>query len=119
MSISCSRFEDQLRITADKVQVFDENFSSGVGYQFNHDDTLRQRVHQEPKDQVMSIKINGLAELQKIKNFINHFRKDGTTKIELLFADGKKIILLEKYFLTAYDILDMKNIVGVENVKIS
>ena len=67
----------------------------------------------------MSIKINGLAELQKIKNFINHFRKDGTTKIELLFADGKKIILLEKYFLTAYDILDMKNIVGVENVKIS
>ena len=119
LSISCSRFEDQLRITADKVQVFDENFSSGVGYQFNHDDTLRQRVHQEPKNQVMSIKINGLAELQKIKNFINHFRKDGITTIELLFADGKKIILPEKYFLTAYDILDMRNIVGVENVKIS
>ena len=118
LSISCSRFEDQLRVTADKVQVFDENFSSGVEYQFNHNDTLRQHVHQGPKNQIMRMKIGGLAELQKIKNFINHFRKDGTTKIELVFADGKKIILPEKYFLTAYDILDMRNIVGVENVEI-
>lgn len=122
LSITCSYFEDQLRITADKVQIFDKNFLNAKKYgQFNDngDNMLRQTTYQEQKNQIMQIKIKEFAELEKIKNFINYLRKGGTTKLELAFADSKKIVLPEKYFFTAYDILDIKNIVGDENVKIS
>ena len=67
----------------------------------------------------MRIRVGGLAELQKIKNFIGNFRRYGTTKIELLFADGKKAVLPDGYLLTTYDILDIRNIVGVENVEMA
>ena len=119
LSINCVRFDEQLRISADKVQIFDENFSHGVNYHFNHDNNFQNDTPQKPKNKIMRIKVGGLAELQKIKNFIGNFRRYGTTKIELLFADGKKAVLPDGYLLTTYDILDIRNIVGVENVEIA
>ncbi|MBR1735116.1 MAG: DNA polymerase III subunit alpha [Alphaproteobacteria bacterium] len=118
LNIICNGYGDQLRIIAEKVQIFDENFSHGIKYHFNHSSSLAQSLSQESKHKIMRIKINGLSELQKIKNFINNFRKDGTVKLELIFGDGKKVILPEKYFLTTYDILDIRTIVGVDNVDI-
>lgn len=122
LSIYTTHSEDRTSINIESAQVFDENFTFG-GFPAGDDDSASpsfygKRGYRPPKNQVMRLKVGNVQELQKIKNFINNFRVGGPTRLELLFDDGKRISLPERYSLTAYDILDMRNIVGVENVEI-
>lgn len=122
LSIYSTHSEDRTSINIESAQVFDENFSSGwfpSGSDGRGSSSFhRKHSYRPPKNQVMRLKVGDIQKLQKIKNFINNFRVGGPTRLELLFSDGKRISLPERYSLTAYDILDMRNIVGVENVEI-
>lgn len=115
IDISCHRNEENIRMIVDKMQKFDESYSP---HMFNHveDDKYikpKQNVHQ-----ILHIKINSLDELKNVKNLIDHFRTDGSATIELIFPDDKKIFLSEQYFVTSYDILDLRNVVGINNIEI-
>ena len=120
MSISCNKNDDQLRITIEKIEKFDERYMPSLDYHMSNsaESSNKSYVRREPQQQIMRIKISTLEELSETKNLIEHFRIGGNVKIELLFVDGKKISLLEKYTLTSYDILDLRNIVGVAGVEI-
>lgn len=120
MDISCHKNEEQLRITVDKMQKFDENYSPHM-FDHSQDDTSEKRLFSKRKEisqQIFHIKINSLDKLKSVKNLIDHFRTDGNAVIELIFPDGKKIFLPEKYSITSYDILDLRSIVGIDNVEI-
>lgn len=128
LSIYTTHSEERTGINVESAQIFDENYTfmagsdgGAGGYHSNSrfsSKSSQNRTYRPPKNQVMRLKIDGINELQKIKNFINNFRVGGPTRIELIFSDGRKVSLPENYSLTAYDILDMRSIVGVENVEI-
>jgi hypothetical protein len=64
---------------------------------------------------ILQIKISNKKELEDVKRLLDNFRKNGNHFIELLLPENKKILLPQKYFLTSYDILDIRNVVGVRN----
>ncbi|MDR2794957.1 MAG: DNA polymerase III subunit alpha [Holosporaceae bacterium] len=108
MNINCYKNDDQVRVTVEKMQKFDAN-----GKFITSD--LDRRT---PKifENTVRIKINSVAQLSAIKTLVDNFRAGGNSKLELIIPNEKKIILPEKYFLQTYDLLDLKNIVGISNV---
>ncbi|MDR2781625.1 MAG: DNA polymerase III subunit alpha [Holosporaceae bacterium] len=118
INISCHKNDDQTRIVIDKMEKFNisdatqttnDNQSCSSGAKTNISDNFSDQ-------KILQIKISNKNELFSVKNLIDNFRKNGNHSIELLLPENKKILLPHKYFLTSYDILDLRNIVGVRNI---
>ncbi|MDR1334700.1 MAG: DNA polymerase III subunit alpha [Holosporaceae bacterium] len=111
LDISCSKTEDQVRITADKVQKFSDNFQSVV-----KDVRTTETVTSMAGERTLQIRISSRNELNEVKKLMDNFRMGTNFRIILLVQNGRKVLLPSAYFLTSYDILDLRRIVGVENV---
>ncbi|MDR1561051.1 MAG: DNA polymerase III subunit alpha [Holosporaceae bacterium] len=107
--VNCYAFEDRLRMTAEKIEKFDENYSP-------NDSVCDEIAQPKTKERILQIKISAKDELISVKNLIDNFKTDGNFSIEFLLMDNKKVILPDKYYLTSYDILDIRYAVGVNNV---
>jgi DNA polymerase-3 subunit alpha len=125
LDVSCNRTEEQLRITADKVQKFSNSFSELKmnGEQMaasDLDDTANSQNSSSDasvaKVKTLQVRVNSRNELDAVKKLVDNFRKGTNFRIMILVQNGKKILLPSTYFLTSYDILDLRGIVGVENV---
>ncbi|MCR5225064.1 MAG: DNA polymerase III subunit alpha [Alphaproteobacteria bacterium] len=117
MNVTCNKNEDQVRISADKIQKFDENFSSAFETTRN-----KERTSFRPKSQpeLLDIKISSKKQLLDIKNLIDNFKTNGNYSLQLSIPmEHKKIILPGTYSLSSYDILDIRNAVGADNVVIT
>jgi DNA polymerase III alpha subunit len=116
MDITCNKNDDQIRITVDKMRKFDAaktfqpSAKSAAVSTTKSDDVIKK-----PVTKILQLKIDNKKELLAIKNLIDNFPKNGNYFIELLTPE--KILLPDKYFITSYDILDLRNIVGVDNAK--
>ncbi|MDR1361991.1 MAG: DNA polymerase III subunit alpha [Holosporaceae bacterium] len=113
LDVGCQRNEDVVKMTASKVQNFEDfrrlhNNNQGVT------PAAAVKKNREFIDD-LRIKINSLSELSAVKILIDNFRSDGATRIEIVI-DGQKILLPDSYYITSYDILDLKNTVGIDNV---
>ena len=119
MDISCSKNEDQLRITIDKIQKFDENYAPSLNAEY--EGPASERFSQRPQknlSQKVLISVDNLEKLKTVRELVSNFRKNGNHIIELKL-DNKQIALQGTYSLSTYDILDIRNAVGLENVKIN
>jgi hypothetical protein len=113
MDITCNKNDDQIRITVDKMRKFDAAKAfqpSAKSAVIKFDDVIKK-----PVTKILQLKIDNKKELLAIKNLIDNFKKNGNYFIELLTPE--KILLPDKYFITSYDILDLRNIVGIDNAK--
>lgn len=118
-TIACEQHDEQYRLTIEKVEKFDINKLAGLNYHSSRGGNFfADAPAQEPKKRTVRIKVSGSSDLQKISGLVSNFRKNGRDKIELIFSDGRKLILPDQYFLTAYDILDIRSAVGVNNVEL-
>ncbi|MDR3179681.1 MAG: DNA polymerase III subunit alpha [Holosporaceae bacterium] len=108
LTINCYKNDDKIRVTVEKIKKFDAN-DKFTPY------SLDRRT---PKmfESIVRVKINALPQLSAIKTLADNFRTGGNTIIELIMPNEKKIVLPDKYLLQTYDILDLKNIVGISNV---
>jgi DNA polymerase-3 subunit alpha len=114
LNLVCYKNEDYVRLTAEKVQKLDQNYSASESAV----DAKIPASSIAPKvgARIMQIKISNRNELIAIKKLIDLFKKDGGFLLKLQILDNKKIVLPDKYLLTSYDIMDMRNVVGVNNV---
>lgn len=116
LHLSCHKSEDRVRFNADVIQKFDENYdeNSGIFSQQNYS----SRSAQNPFDMVLQIIVQNSNELFQVKNLINSFKKNGGYYQIEINLNKQNIILLEgKYSVSSYDILDLRGIVGMNNVK--
>jgi DNA polymerase-3 subunit alpha len=119
LDISCSKTEDQLRITADKVQKFSNNLRplSNTTRSADPADAANSRSNVFTAEvKTLQVRINSRLQLEKVKKLVDNFRVGANFRIVLLLQNGKKILLPSTYLLTSYDILDLRSIVGIENV---
>ncbi|MDR2724186.1 MAG: DNA polymerase III subunit alpha [Holosporaceae bacterium] len=115
LDITCYKNDEQTRIVIDKMRKFDASKASLV---VNESSSTSAEVasHNTTKEfvtKVLQLKIASREELLAIKDLVDNFKKNGNFLIELLLPE--KILLPDRYFLTSYDILDLRNIVGVHN----
>ncbi|MDR3187397.1 MAG: DNA polymerase III subunit alpha [Holosporaceae bacterium] len=105
VTVNCQKNDDRLRMTAEKVQKFN-----------GHAARASESNVSVVANKTLQIKINHRDELVSIKNLVDNFNKNGNVTLELTFPDGKKILLPGSYSTTSYDVLDLRNIVGPNNV---
>ena len=111
MDITCHKNDEQVRIIVDKMRKFDASKAPrAVNEQLS---TNFDKVAQKPITKILQLKIAGKNELIAVKNLIDNLKKGGNYFIELLLSE--KILLPDRYFLTSYDILDFRTIIGVNN----
>jgi DNA polymerase-3 subunit alpha len=113
--ISCHKNDEQTRITINKIQKFDladSKQSVGDTPSSFFDAKVANNIAVQ---KILQIRVSNKNELISLKALMDNFRKNGNHSIELLLPENKKILLPHKYFLTSYDILDVRNIVGVRN----
>ncbi|MDR2267838.1 MAG: DNA polymerase III subunit alpha [Holosporaceae bacterium] len=115
LDVTCQRNEEVVKITVDKVQKFEDvyNKDNDIFDQFAAT-SVPAKGKREGIDGIQ-IKINSVAHLSAIKVLLDNFKTDGDIKIEMIVGD-KKILLPGNYYVTAYDILDLKNTVGIDNI---
>ncbi len=115
LNLNCHKSEDQIRLSADHIQKFDKDYqcSSIKNYQ---DIPSLNNMKEIKIEMLISVIIQSEKELLGIKNLINNFKQGGHYFIELIIQN-KKILLKGKYKLSSYDILDIRSIVGINNVK--
>ena len=119
LTIFASKNEDKIRLTANNVQIFNENFQDAPRPYFGMNNFTQQK---KQTAKFFEIYINNSQELHAFGELSNNFKKNGNCTVKLLMPNAQKkmeIILPDKYDLGSYDILDIKNIVGVNNVKIT
>lgn len=112
MELTRKKGEDQVRFNATNIRKFDKNFSLNTTTDFSKFSTPQ---HQQ-RDVLLQIKINTELELVTLKRLVDNFRTKGLYHIEIIIPNGQKMKLPNTYSLTSYDILDIKNIVGIANV---
>jgi hypothetical protein len=108
LDIVCSKNEEQTRIIADKMRLFDAKRPMP-------DDaapSYSARTETANLSRALQIKIRHREDLVAVKNLINHLGTNGNHSLELLLPENKKIILQGKYFIASRDILDLQGIVG-------
>lgn len=112
MELTRKKGEEQVRFNATNIRKFDKNFS------IEATTTFPQSYSNKSKSQhtLLQIKINNEQELSALKKLIDNFRDRGTYSIVIILPNSQKIKLPNTYNLTTYDILDIRNIVGVSNV---
>ncbi|MDR1112527.1 MAG: hypothetical protein LBL18_02045 [Bacteroidales bacterium] len=116
MDITCYKNDDQMRITIDKMRKFDATKAFQLSAESATISALKSDdVIQKPVTKILQLKIENKKELLAIKTLIDNFKKNGNCFIELLTPE--RILLPDRYFITSYDILDLRNIVGIDNVK--
>ena len=112
--LNCLKNEGQVRFSADAIQKFDENYNG-------QDDTIRktypQQSYSRPKllEMTLRITISNQKEWLGVKSLIDKFKKNGNYSIELKLAEGL-VELPGKYNISSYDILDLRQVVGIDNV---
>jgi DNA polymerase III alpha subunit len=115
--ITCYQNDDQTRIVINKMQKFDladaKQTSVGTSPSVDIKNNAGKSFAEQKK---LQIRVSNKRELALIKDLIDNFRKNGNHSIELFIPENKKFLLPQKYFLTSYDILDLRNIVGVRNI---
>ncbi|MDR0677267.1 MAG: DNA polymerase III subunit alpha [Holosporaceae bacterium] len=104
LDIIAHQNEGQVRLIADKIQKFSESRTKNNAHNFKP----------IPLHKTLRIITENRDKLSKIKELIDNFRKGGNYSIELHLP--QKIILPDFYHLTSYDIFDLKNIVGINNI---
>lgn len=112
LDINCIKNDDQVRINIDKIEKFDKNYKANT----NKENNFTSRLREQPK--MLYISVKSIEQLKEIKDLVDYFSHNGTTQIEFVFENGKKMLLQDKYYITSYNILDLRNIVGVANVQI-
>lgn len=115
INVNCSKNNDQVRITIEKMEKFDNNYSPSFAYHIDDKLSSKKQII-KTQNQILHISIKTFEEIKAIKGLIDHFKQNGNIQIEFIFEDGKKILLPDRYTITSYDILDLRNIVGVSNV---
>ena len=63
----------------------------------------------------LRIIISDKKEWLGVKSLISKFKKNGNYSVELKFPEGT-MVLPDKYNLSSYDVLDVRDVVGVNNV---
>ncbi|MDR3155819.1 MAG: DNA polymerase III subunit alpha [Holosporaceae bacterium] len=116
LDVSCSKIGEQIRITADKVQKFSGNFSNFVADTKPMGTVNSYSNAPAPEVRTLQVRIGSKSNLGALKKLVDNFRAGTNFRIILLLQNGKKILLPSTYFLTSYDILDLRNVVGIENV---
>ena len=113
LSVSCHKNDEQIRITAKSVEVFNtSNIKNGkFSSSFDFQNLQKKRII----DMVLRIKIKDEKELLGINHLIKNFKTGGSYSIELELSGKQRLSLPDKYVLTSYDILDVREIVGVSN----
>lgn len=114
IQLNCFKNEGQVRFSAENLQKFDKNYS---GQEEPIKRTYSQQSYSRPKllEMTLRITISNKKELLSIKNLIEKFKNNGSYSIELKFAEGI-MVLPEKYNISSYDILDLREVVGIDNV---
>lgn len=114
IQLNCFKNEGQVRFSAEDVQKFNENYN-GQDEQVKR--TYFQQSYSHPKllEMTLRIKISSKKEWLGVKSLIDNFKKNGNYSIELKFDEGI-IALSEKYNISSYDILDLRQVVGIDNV---
>lgn len=114
LNISCYKNDDQLRISADKVQKFDNNYSPMFEANLEKNGVFKPKaVHK-----TLEVKISNKSQLRSLKSLFDNFKKRGDFSIHLILSpNSEKLRLLDTYSLSSYDILDIRNVVGADNVK--
>jgi DNA polymerase-3 subunit alpha len=112
LDLSCQKNEEQTRIIVEKMQKFDASQARSMANGSIPPSAVKSS--KTPVSQILQIKIGNRNELIAVKNLIDNFKENGNYHIELLLPE--KIMLPSKYFLTSYDILDLRNTVGISNV---
>ncbi len=112
--LNCFNNEGQVRFSADAIQKFDEKYN---GNDELTREVFSQRNYSRPKllEMTLRIVISNKKEWLGIKSLIEKFKKNGNYSIELKFPEGI-MMLPEKYNISSYDILDLRDVVGVSNV---
>ena len=114
VGLNCYKTEDQVRISADFVQKFDMDYRPMT----SEDYVKKMQAVNFPRksiiDMALCITIQNEKELLAIKNLISNLKRGGNYSLELIIQ-GTKLALPGKYALTSYDILDIRNVVGVNN----
>jgi DNA polymerase-3 subunit alpha len=113
INVNCQKNDDRVRMTAERVCKFNDG---SLGTYAPAARNNRSPSSLAIANKTLQIKINHKNELAAVKNLIDNFKKNGNMALELMFPNGKKIMLTDKYFTTSYDILDLRNIVGISNV---
>ena len=111
MDLTCKKNEDQVRIFGDNIQKFDENFSF-----FPSSNSSSDEYKPKQKEVLIQIKISTNNQLKEIGKLVDNFRKKGLYSIELILDNNSKMKLPDTYNLTSYDLLDIREVVGVNNV---
>jgi DNA polymerase III alpha subunit len=108
MDVSRQKSGDYIRLTAEKIELFDKNCA------------LPPESSQDPtppaRNSTLRIKICDRNELLAVRNLIEEFSPGGNCFLELTFPDSGKITLAEAYFIGSEDVFRIKNIVGDDNV---
>ncbi|MDR1983168.1 MAG: DNA polymerase III subunit alpha [Holosporaceae bacterium] len=116
LDVVCQKNEERVRIVIDKVQKFDASKAVKISMKPILPKTPSGALSAPSVSKIFQIKIDGKKELTAIKSLIDNFRKNGSHSIELILPENKKILLPDKYFLTSYDILGLRNAIGINNV---
>jgi len=114
LNLHCYKSEDQNRITADFVQHFDQNYRPMTSEDYLKKVPTMNFPRRSTMNITLRISIQSEKELLSVKSLISNFKKGGNYSIELVIQETK-LLLPGKYLLTSYDILDIRNVVGVSN----
>jgi DNA polymerase III alpha subunit len=118
LNISCSENGDQKRVMAEKVQIFDKNYSNAYIYRAGGNGWNGTKTGAISFKKRVRIKILSKESLAKVKNLIDNFRTGGNDELELILPNDKKMLLPQKYSILTYDILDLGTVVGVTNIEV-
>ncbi|MBO7642031.1 MAG: DNA polymerase III subunit alpha [Alphaproteobacteria bacterium] len=116
IQLNCFKNDGQTRFSAESIQKFDKNY--------NGEDNLVKKAYRpqgyfKPKllDMTLRITISDQKGLLGVKSLISKFKKNGNYSVELKFPEEKRTLVLpEKYNLSSYDVLDVREVVGIDNV---
>ena len=114
IQLNCFKNEGQTRFSAESIQKFDKNYN---GQDEPAKKIYRPTGYSKPKllDMALRITISNQKEWLGVKSLVNKFKKNGNYSVELKFSEGI-IELPGKYNLSSYDVLDVREIVGINNV---
>ncbi|MDR3151649.1 MAG: DNA polymerase III subunit alpha [Holosporaceae bacterium] len=117
LDVVCQRNEEVVKMTADKVQKFEDayNRNTTITNQAAAPTTVAPAKKKRECVDGIQIKISSVAQLSAVKILLDNFKIGGNVKMEII-VDDKKIFLPDNYYVTVYDVLDLKNAVGVDNV---
>ncbi len=112
--LNCFKNEGQIKFSADTIQKFDENYN-GQNEPIKRAHFQQNYFYPKLLEMTLRVTISNKKEWLGVKNLIENFKRNGNYCIELQFAEGI-MKLSEKYNISSYDILDLKEVVGIDNV---